>query len=128
DLALAHGLHQTGQWTARVAGTDAMVVLTGAMAALRAAPPATVAGRAVVAVADLIHGDPARGLGPNDVITLHLEGARVVVRPSGTEPKLKCYVEVVEAVADRADLAPARRRALDAVDAIIADLAATIPL
>jgi phosphomannomutase len=128
DLALTHGLHQTGQWTARVAGPDAMVTLTGAMTALRAALPTEVAGRSVVRVDDLAQGDPGRGFGPNDVITLHLEGARVVVRPSGTEPKLKCYVEVVEPVADRADLPDARVRALAAIDDVIADLARLIRL
>lgn len=128
DLAVAHGLHQTGQWTARVSGADAMSVLAGGMSALRAAPPTEVGGRAVIDVVDLIDGDEQRGYGPNDVITLHLEGARVVARPSGTEPKLKCYVEVVEPVADRAELPQARERARTAVDAIIADLATTIRL
>jgi phosphomannomutase len=82
----------------------------------------------VVRVDDLAQGDPGRGFGPNDVITLHLEGARVVVRPSGTEPKLKCYVEVVEPVADRTDLPDARVRALAAIDDVIADLARLIRL
>ena len=56
------------------------------MARLRAAPPATLLG-AAVAVADL--------LPDADVVRLTIPGARVVVRPSGTEPKLKAYLEVV---------------------------------
>jgi phosphomannomutase len=99
DLARTHGVHLTGQWSARVAGADGMAELGAAMARLRSAPPAELAGRAVVRVDDLVDGDPARGFPPSDVLTLRLDGARIVVRPSGTEPKLKCYVEVVEPVA-----------------------------
>jgi len=51
----------------------------------------------VTAVTDLAAG--AGGLPPSDVLTYHLSGARVVIRPSGTEPKIKAYLEVVEPVA-----------------------------
>ena len=111
DLAVAHGVHLTGQWSARVAGADAMDQLSSVMATLRAAPPGLLAGRTVTSMNDLVDGDPARGLAPSDVLTLHLDTARIVVRPSGTEPKLKCYVEVVEPVAGPADLDAARERA-----------------
>ena len=47
----------------------------------------------------------------------------MVVRPSGTEPKLKCYIEVVEAVDGPADLAAARARAVAGVDALVAAVA-----
>ncbi|MCB0961623.1 MAG: hypothetical protein KDB04_19120, partial [Acidimicrobiales bacterium] len=111
ELALAHGVHLTGQWSARVAGTDGMARLGEAMDALRAAPPSELAGRRVVAVEDLAPGDPSRGFPPSDVLILRLDGGRVVVRPSGTEPKLKCYVEVVEAVDGGEAVADARARA-----------------
>ncbi|MEZ5138404.1 MAG: phospho-sugar mutase [Acidimicrobiales bacterium] len=111
ELALAHGVHLTGQWSARVAGTDGMARLREAMDALRAAPPSELAGRRVVAVEDLAAGDPSRGFPPSDVLILRLDGGRVVVRPSGTEPKLKCYVEVVEAVDGGEAVADARARA-----------------
>ena len=120
DLALAHGVHLTGQWTARVAGADAMARLVGAMASLRATTPTELAGRPVLSVDDLMPGDPVRGFPPSDVLTFHLDGARVVVRPSGTEPKLKCYVEVVEAVRGPADLPAARQRAAAALAALTA--------
>lgn len=107
DLARAHGVHATGQWSARVAGADPMAQLTSAMARLRAEPPAALAGRAVTSVVDLAGGEG--GLPPSDVLILHLDGARIVVRPSGTEPKIKCYVEVVTPVT--ADDVPAARAA-----------------
>jgi phosphomannomutase len=78
-----------------------------AMTALRAAPPAELAGAPVLAAEDLVAG--GRGLPPSDVLIYRLAGARVVVRPSGTEPKLKVYFEVVEPAAG--DLARARRNA-----------------
>ena len=101
DLDRRHGVHATGQWSARVAGADGMDRLDAAMAHLRAHAPDELAGRPVLDVVDLRDGDPGRGFPPSDVLTWHLDGGRVVVRPSGTEPKLKCYVEVV---------VPARRR------------------
>src|SRR5262249_47095569 len=54
-------------------------------------------GRRVPAVTALAGG--VSGLPPSDVLTYHLAGARVVIRPSGTEPKVKAYLEVVEPVA-----------------------------
>jgi phosphomannomutase len=128
DLAVEHGVHQTGQWTARVSGTDGMARLQGAMDAMRAAPPTELAGRAVTSLDDLAAGDPERGFPPSDVLILHLDGARVVVRPSGTEPKLKCYVEVVEPVAGRDDLPAARARAAAALTALTESIGAATGL
>ncbi len=126
DLAVAHGVHLTGQWSARVAGADGMVRLRHAMAALRAAPPAVLAGAPVTQVTDLVDGDPDRGLPASDVVILRLGGDRIVVRPSGTEPKLKCYVEVVEAVTG--DLGAARRTARSRLDALTEAIAAATGL
>ena len=113
-LARTHGVHLTGQWSARVAGADGMVQLADAMTRLRSTPPTVLAGRPVERIDDLLPGDPAAGLPSSDVLILRFDGARIVVRPSGTEPKLKCYVEVVEPVADD-DLAAARTRAVTAL-------------
>ena len=93
--------------------------LRAAMAGLRAQAPPTLGGRRVLDVVDLVDGDPARGLPPSDVLTWHLDGGRVVVRPSGTEPKLKCYLEVVEPLVGD-DLAGAQQRAAAALDAVTA--------
>jgi len=121
DLALAHGVHVTGQWSARVAGADGMTQLHGAMARLRADPPSELAGRAVTEIVDLVAGDASRNLPPSDVLIVRVGGGRIVVRPSGTEPKLKCYVEVVEPVGGDG-LDSARARAHGA----LADLTAAI--
>jgi phosphomannomutase len=105
-LETAHGVHLTAQLTLRT-GSPGDV-----MTALRAAPPAALAGQPVTAAEDLAAGD--RGLPPSDVIIYRLAGARVVVRPSGTEPKLKVYFEIVGPAGG--DLAGARRAAAARLD------------
>ena len=118
QLEAAHGVHLTAQVT--VATREPAAV----MARLRAEPPASLAGQPVTEVTDLAAG--TRGLPPSDVLTFRLPGARAVVRPSGTEPKLKAYLEVAEPVAGRS-LAAARAAAAgrlaplrDAVTALVA--------
>jgi phosphomannomutase len=119
DLARRHGVHETAQRTVRVPGPDGAAVLAEAMARLRSAPPAELAGRLVERFFDLAGGDPDRGLPPTDVVVLEVSGGRVVVRPSGTEPKLKCYVEAVVAVGPAVDgLATARAEARSTVAAL----------
>lgn len=91
DLFVQHGLHATDQLSVRVSDLS---LISGAMARLRAEPPTEVAGLLVESFVDLEDG--ADGLPPTDGVRLRLaEGTRVVIRPSGTEPKLKCYLEVV---------------------------------
>jgi phosphomannomutase len=123
ELALAHGVHQTGQWVLRITGPSARERLAALLATLRREPPTSLGSMAVAGVDDLLAGDAARGLAPTDLLTFRLAGGRVVVRPSGTEPKLKCYIEVVEAVDGPADLAAARARAVAGVDALVAAVA-----
>jgi phosphomannomutase len=77
------------------------------MAGLRPAPPATLGESPVREMTDLA---PGGALPPADALILRLDGARVVLRPSGTEPKLKAYLEVVEPPGP-GRLADARRRA-----------------
>lgn len=85
-LGRRHGLHATRTWSVRVTGAGAAKRIDAAVAAVVDDPPSSLAGFEVV---DLDR--PA-----DDVIVLTLEqGARVVVRPSGTEPKVKCYLQVV---------------------------------
>ncbi|MEV6688890.1 phospho-sugar mutase [Streptomyces sp. NPDC051130] len=124
DLAMAHGLHATDQLSVRVSDLS---VIASAMAALRAQPPVSLAGLRVTSAEDLSHGTQA--LPPTDGLRYYLEGdyrARVIVRPSGTEPKLKCYLEVVVPVSEASDLAPSRARGQEILDAIKKDLSAAM--
>lgn len=111
DLARRHGVHVTGQWSVRLDGSDGGDRIAAAMTRLRDAPPTRIGGRHVAAVNDLATEAPGQELPPADVVGLVLPGARVIVRPSGTEPKLKCYIEVVEPVEDGTDVGSARARA-----------------
>ncbi len=106
DLCRRVGVHATGQVSARCAD---LAAIGTAMRGLRAAPPRRLGGRTVTAVRDLLGG--VDGLPPADVLILHLDGdARVVARPSGTEPKLKVYLQAVVGPADVAATGPAAAR------------------
>lgn len=108
ELFTAHGVHLTAQVSIRL---DALAEADHRMARLRTEPPAELAGRTVT-VEDLRpHADVLRIVG---------EGIRVVVRPSGTEPKLKAYLQAVQPV--NSGLTPAKDRATK----LLADLRAEI--
>ncbi|MEU6479463.1 phospho-sugar mutase [Streptomyces sp. NPDC047017] len=119
DLAVEHGLHATDQLSVRV---EDLSVIADAMRRLREQPPTELAGLPVTAAEDLTRG--TEKLPPTDGLRYTLDGARVIVRPSGTEPKLKCYLEAVVPVASPADLPQARARAADRLAAIKRDLSA----
>ena len=104
-LEAEHGVHLTAQVTLHAPSP------AGIMGRLRAAPPAALAGQPVTGSEDLatgagisagadvaagVSGALEPGLPSADVLIYRLPGARVVIRPSGTEPKLKAYLEVVE--------------------------------
>lgn len=121
DIAHQHGLHATDQLSVRF---DDLSDIPATMDRLRATPPTTLGGLAVERVEDLSEGTET--LPPTDGLRYSLaEGARVIVRPSGTEPKVKCYLEVVVPVGDDADeggVDAARIQAAGRLDAIKADL------
>ncbi|WP_329335417.1 phospho-sugar mutase [Streptomyces sp. NBC_00663] len=119
DLAVQHGLHATDQLSVRV---EDLSVIADAMRRLREQPPTELAGLAITKAEDLTQGTDK--LPPTDGLRYTLEGARVIVRPSGTEPKLKCYLEVVVPVATHADLPAAHARATDVLETIKRDLSA----
>jgi phosphomannomutase len=88
-----HGFHATEQISIRVADMGAITAL---LASLRSTPPQEIAGRTVESIDDL--AAPKDGLPPTDGIRLWLSGGvRIIIRPSGTEAKLKCYIEVITA-------------------------------
>ncbi|WP_328438848.1 phospho-sugar mutase [Streptomyces sp. NBC_00444] len=119
DLAVEHGLHATDQLSVRV---EDLSVIADAMRRLREQPPTELAGLAITEAEDLTRGTDK--LPPTDGLRYTLDGARVVVRPSGTEPKLKCYLEVVVPVAAHDGLPEARAKAAELLDAIKRDLSA----
>ncbi|MEU2343152.1 phospho-sugar mutase [Streptomyces sp. NPDC013082] len=119
DLALAHGLHATDQLSVRV---EDLTVIADAMRRLRETPPTALAGLPVTSAEDLSLGTDA--LPPTDGLRYHLTGARVIVRPSGTEPKLKCYLEVVVPVSGRDGLPEARAKGAELLAAVKRDLSA----
>ena len=104
-------------------------LIAAAMDRLRAAPPAALGGLAVEAVDDLAEG--SADLPPTEGLRFRLaDRARVIVRPSGTEPKIKCYLEVVVPVepGEPGGVDAARISAAGRLDAIRGDLAAAAGL
>jgi len=124
ELARIHGLHLTRRWNLRDDRPGGTARLGDRMASLRRSPPGVIAGRRVIDVVDLAGGGGP--LPPTDALRFDLaDGARVLLRPSGTEPKLKVYLHAVEAVTDRTDLASARSRgeaALGEIEVAVATL------
>ena len=86
-----HGFHGTEQISIRVKDMSSIARL---LTQLRHNPPREVAGRTVISIDDL--AAPTDGLPPTDGLRIWLDGdIRIIIRPSGTEAKMKCYVEVV---------------------------------
>ncbi|MGY1673173.1 phospho-sugar mutase [Geodermatophilus sp. SYSU D00710] len=119
ELAVEHGLFATGQLSVRV---EDLALISDAMARLRADPPRRLLGREVTA-ADLLDEDP-----PVDAVRLLGDGVRVVVRPSGTEPKLKAYLETVVPVHEDAGVIAARGRGEDELDQLRGEMAHALGL
>ncbi len=124
DIALAHGLHATDQLSVRF---DDLAAIDATMERLRSTAPTSLGGLAVLRVDDLSLGSDA--LPPTDGLRYSLaDGARVIVRPSGTEPKVKCYLEVVVPVDPEDGVDAARIAAAGRLDAISADIKAAAGL
>ncbi|PKQ25920.1 MAG: phosphomannomutase [Actinobacteria bacterium HGW-Actinobacteria-4] len=120
DLAREYGVYLTRQVAARY--TD-LADITATMVRLMDAPPTSLGGADVTEVDDMSRG--LHGLPPTT--GLHLStaaGARVIVRPSGTEPKVKAYLEVI--VPAEGEVARARLRAEQAMKALEVDVRAAL--
>jgi phosphomannomutase len=86
-----HGYHATEQISIRVSDMGAITTLLNR---IRTNPPREIAGRTVESIDDL--AAPSDGLPPTDGLRIWLSGGiRIIIRPSGTEAKLKCYIEVI---------------------------------
>ncbi len=111
DIYRRVGLFVTEQVSLTKPGSEGMAQIKAAMAKFRTSPPNELAGHAVESIADLAKGEG--GLPPSDVLVFKIEGGRrVIMRPSGTEPKLKSYYEVRVPVAAGEAMTEARARGL----------------
>ncbi|MET7638156.1 phospho-sugar mutase [Streptomyces sp. NPDC005438] len=123
-LAVEHGLHATDQLSVRVRDLS---LIADAMTRLRTSPPTRLAGLTVTSTEDLSKGSAP--LPPTDGLRYRLAGtgevgeARVIVRPSGTEPKLKCYLEVVVPVSSPDGLPRAREVATESLERLRTEIA-----
>ncbi len=121
DLAAEFGAHVTRQWSSVITGVDGPARIREIVEQLRHSPPTALAGRRVTEVVDLQRGTT---LPPTEGVVLHLgDPIRIIVRPSGTEPKVKVYFEVVEPVGSDG-VAAARSRATATIDSLKAAMAA----
>ncbi len=105
EIATTYGVFENDQLSVRV---EDLSLITAAMSRLRSRPPATLIGQPVQVI-DLADGSDE--LPPTDGVLLAGARVTVVVRPSGTEPKLKCYLEARVPLAEAVDLATDRARA-----------------
>ncbi|GLY27841.1 phospho-sugar mutase [Kineosporia sp. NBRC 101731] len=117
DLATRHGLHATDQFSVRV---DDLAQISSMLDRITQRPPANLGGSPVKSAEDLSEG--VDGLpGTPGLRYRTTNGDRVIVRPSGTEPKLKCYLEVVIPV-ENGSVDRAREAAADRLARITADV------
>jgi phosphomannomutase len=140
DLALVHGLHVTRERSVRADGAAGIARLADAVDRVRKDPPRLLAGRPVTVtdlregaagVVDLAGGHAERAPGqpvpPADVLIWHAGGdARVMIRPSGTEPVLKLYAEAACRVRSRDGLAAARASAAGLAEELLAAAASVL--
>ena len=117
DLAMQHGLVLTGQLSVRV---DDLTLISAAMARLRVAAPTTLVGEPVTEAVDL--------LPRTDGLRWRTARTRVVIRPSGTEPKLKCYLQIVTPPTDLEHLQSERAATADAMAGLRAEVAGLVGL
>jgi phosphomannomutase len=124
ELYLQHGLHASDQLSIRVADLG---LLDAMMNRLRVSPPESFGSSAVEVFTDLAEGSGQ--LPPTDgLLYLTRDLTRVIIRPSGTEPKLKCYLEVILHVGTAAELPEARLAARAALDEVLRDVSEALGL
>jgi len=92
EIWARHGFHATEQISIRLNDLSKVAVI---LSGLRNNPPQNISGRTVTSIDDL--AAPSDGLPPTDGLRIWLDGGvRIIIRPSGTEAKMKCYIEVIE--------------------------------
>ncbi len=127
EIESRFGVHSVFQLSLRAEGPTGLSAIVDAVQSLREEPPTTLGGLAVSAHFDLALG--YEGLGPTDGVLLQLgESGRVVVRPSGTEPKLKAYIEMTSPPSSSTPLTEQRRHGESLVASVRADLESLLQL
>jgi phosphomannomutase len=131
DIAGRFGLYATDEFSLELPGQTGAERIRRIMGALRRSPPAALLGITVTEVDDAGTGirraadghETSLHLPPSDVLSWRAgQRARVVVRPSGTEPKLKIYLQVVLPVDQLGDLAAAKQSAADELGRLSRDV------
>jgi len=137
ELYRRHGLYASAQRSVTLPGNDGAARIQSLMTELRSSPLDRLGDRQVTARRDyaadvVMHrdgGERALPLPRSDVLAYMLEGdTRLIVRPSGTEPKIKCYFDHREEVAAGEPLDHAEQRALTELSRIEQALVAKLPL
>jgi phosphomannomutase len=122
ELTARLGVHLTAQWSRRAEGPDGIAKLAAIVDTWRHDPPTELGGLVVSEIVDLAAGSAS--LPPTDALVVRLgERGRVVLRPSGTEPKLKAYLEVTTGPPGLDGLAAARDEAAQRLEALRTDVA-----
>ena len=138
DLYRRYGYAASAQKSVRMPGAEGKARIAAILAALRESPPTQLGGLGVWRVRDVLN-DTARitatgetsalGLPSSNVLTFDLdEGCRVIARPSGTEPKVKFYFEVIIDLGDGDTVADVAARAEARIAALQADLMGQVGL
>ncbi|MGK0361319.1 MAG: phosphomannomutase, partial [Bradymonadia bacterium] len=122
DVYREHGVHRSAQHSVRLPGVEGAAQIVEIMRGLRADPPTQIAGQSVAKVFDFMTENKGvdGGLPPTNLLRFTLaDGARILARPSGTEPKLKFYFEVVGPLGD--SLAAGEAAADAGLEAVMSD-------
>lgn len=129
ELYRTHGLHVSLQRSVTLPGLQGRAQIAAAMDALRTQPPRELLGVPVAIFTDVARGERVElatgrkspvDLPSSDVLCWDLaDGARLVARPSGTEPKIKFYAEVRADLAADEPLPPAERRAQERLGPLV---------
>jgi len=131
DIARRFGLYVTDQFFIELPGASGARRIGRIMAELRRSPPTELLGRPVTAVGDGVTGipraadgdEPGADLPRSDLLVWHAgERIRVVVRPSGTEPKLKFYLQLITPVAELGEIRAAQRASATAIGRLTGEL------
>jgi len=128
DLHRRHGLWVSHQYSLVHEGSEGARRIAAAMTRLGDDTPTSIAGEQVLEAIDFRTGARTRPawLGEHDLIAFNVEGGRVMIRPSGTEPKCKVYVDVRAELGDDAtagSIADAEQRLMARAETLALDLA-----